>query len=129
MAVKPKPYPKSLGACADLLFLKRQERLAADKVAAALKAEETALSDYIIDNLPKGDAGAVGKTHKVIVSTEDKIIVEDWGLFYAYVHKTKSYDMLQKRLSDAAIQARINDGKKVPGTGTFKAVKVSLTKV
>lgn len=129
MAAKPKPYPKSMGACADLLFLKRQARLELDRQAAAAKAEEVALENHIIDNLPKGDGGAVGRTHKVIVKTEDKLVVSDWPVFYAYLAKNKTFEMLQKRISTTAIQERLDDGKKVPGIGTFTAVKVSLTKI
>lgn len=129
MALKPKPYPKSLGACADLLFLKRQERLAADKVAAGLKSEEEALKTHIIDNLEKGSAGAVGKTHKVIVGTDWKPVVSDWPAFYAYVKKNNAFDMLQKRVGEAAIVARLEDGKKVAGVEKFTYVTISLTKV
>lgn len=126
---KPKPLPKSMAACADLLFERREKRLAADKVAAALKAEETALINHIIDNLPKDSSGAMGKHHKAQVITETKQQVKDWPVFFAYVSKTKAWDMLQKRTSDAAVQARIDDGKKVPGVEPFTVVKVSLTKV
>jgi hypothetical protein len=129
VAAKPKPFPKSMGACADLLHDKKQERLAADKAAALLKVEEVRLENYIIDNLDKASSGAVGRRFIARVKTDDKIVVEDWPTFYAYVAKYKAYDMLQKRLSEAAIQARLDDKKKVPGIGTFKVVKVSLTKV
>ena len=131
MAAKPKPYPKSLGACADLLFDLKQERLAADKVAAELKARETALIDHIIEKLPKGDAGAIGKHHKVVVGTKDvpQVAADQWEVFYKYVAKNKAWDMLQKRLGTEAIKARLDAGKVIPGVKMFKAVTVSLTKV
>jgi hypothetical protein len=129
MAVKP--YPKSLGACADLLFDLKTERLAADKVAAELKSRETALTDHIIEKLPKGDAGAVGKHHKVIVSTKDvpQVAPDQWEDFYKYVSKNKAWDLVQRRLSTEAIRARLEAGKTIPGVKLFKAVVVSLTKV
>lgn len=123
-----KSFPKSLGACADLLYEKRQTRLAADKAAAALKEEEQALVNHIIDTLPKDSGGAVGKTHKVIVLTEVKQQVKDWDLFWPWVAKNKAWDCLQKRISDGAVQARIDAKKVVPGVEPFNVVKISLTK-
>lgn len=123
-----KAFPKSMAACADLLYLKRTARLAADKSAAELKLQEQALIDHIIDNLPKDSGGAVGKTHKVIVITKIKQQVKDWDKFWAYVAKNKRYDLVQKRISDAAVQELIDDKKKVPGVEPFTAVTVSLTK-
>lgn len=122
-------YPKSMGACADMLYVMRSKRLAADKVAADLKATEQALIEHIINTMPKDDAGGVGKTHMVRVVTKQKPQVKDWPVFYAYVAKTKSFDMLQKRLSEQAVQDRLDDGKKLPGVELFNAVTVSLTKV
>lgn len=122
-------FPKSMAACADLLYDKRTERFAADKVAAALKAEEMALTDYIIDNLPKDSRGAVGRHHMVKVITDQKLVVKDWDEFYKYVHKTRKYELLQKRLGEGAAQELIDDGKKLPGVEPFTVVKVSLTAV
>jgi hypothetical protein len=122
-------FPKSMSACADLLFEKREARLAADKIAVSLKSEEQALIDHIIDNLPKDSRGAVGKHHMVKVYTDQKLVVKDWDEFYKYVHRTKKYELLQKRLGEGAAQEIIDDGKKVPGVEPFTVVKVSLTVV
>lgn len=119
-------FPKSMAACADLLFIKRQERLDADKFAAGLKAEEEALITHIIDNLPKDSGGAIGKTHIVEVTTKVKQVVKDWPLYWAYVSKNKAWDLVQKRVGEAALQARLDDGKKVPGIEPFVVVGVSL---
>lgn len=125
---KPKAFPKSLGACADLLYQMRTKRLEAVKAAAELKAEENRLKEHIINTLPKDSGGAVGKTHKVIVVTKTKQQVKDWDKFWVYVAKNKAWDLLQKRISDTAVQARIDDGKKLPGVEPFVVVDVSLTK-
>jgi hypothetical protein len=121
--------PKSLGACADKLFELKQDRLALEKVVDAMKANETALTDHIINNLPKGDTGACGKHHKAVVVTEDIPRAEDWDKVYAYIKKHNAFELLQRRLNSAAVKERLEDGKKVPGVGSFTAVKVSLTKV
>lgn len=121
--------PKSLGACADLLFQLKTERLAAQKVADDIEADEKAIKAYIIDNLPKGDTGASGKTHKVQTYVDTIPQSENWEEFYEYVKKNNAFDLLQRRLSDVAIRERIADGKKIPGIKMFPVVKVSLTKI
>lgn len=132
---KPPKYPKSMGACADLLYDLRQKRLDADKVAAALKEEEVALQEHIINTLPKGDTGASGLRYKVQVKTEPRLRVsaEKWPEFFGWVSKNKAWDVLQKRLSDKALVERSFDAKgkprAIPGVETFPVVKVSLTKV
>lgn len=124
-----KPFPKSMSACADLLYDLRTERLEADKVAAALLEREKALKEHIINNLSKDSSGAMGKHHKVKVEPKVILQVDDWPAFHAYVSKTKAWDMLQKRISDKAVSDRIADGKKVPGVVEFHTKTVSLTKV
>lgn len=139
MAAAPKTLklPKSMGACADLLHAKRTARLAADKVAAALKAEEQTIIEHIIDNLDKESTGAAGKTHRVQVVKEDipQLDTDNVMDFFAWMSKNKAYDCVQRRLSKDAIMARIEYDKngKVkkmpPGVKMFTALKVSLTKV
>lgn len=121
--------PKALGACADMLFDLKQERLALEKVVDSMKANEKTLTDHIIDNLPKGDTGACGKHHKAVVVTEAIPRVEDWDKTYAYIKRHNAFELLQRRLNAAAVRERLEDGKTIPGVGSFTAVKVSLTKV
>ena len=131
MAKAPKKFPKSMGACADLYYDLRQERLAADRAAAELKAEETRLANHIIDNLSKDTTGAAGKHHRVqvIVKRKLRVVPEKWEDFFKYVSKNRAWDMLQKRISEDAVAARLDKGKAVPGVEPFNAVTVSLTKV
>lgn len=131
----PRKLPKSMGLCADLLWDARQKRLAADKVAAELKAEEIRISKHIIDNLSKNDTGAAGKHHRVQVVTKPKLRVnaEQWNKFYAWVRKNDAFDVLQKRLNEPALIEHMTDKKGnvrlAPGVEQFQAVSVSLTKV
>jgi len=120
-------FPKSMAACADLLYDLRQERLAADKVAAAKKADEQELMEHIINNLPKDSGGAVGKHHKIETYNDQKLVVKDWDKLYAYIKKNNKFELLQRRLGETACQELIDDKRKVPGVETFTVVKISLT--
>jgi hypothetical protein len=123
-------FPKALGACADKLFELRNKRLAEQKKVDEITAEETALKNHIIENLPKSEAsGVAGKLARVTVVTKQVPQVKDWDAFYKYVKKTGSFDLMQKRLTDAAIKERWESGKEVPGVEHFNAVSVSINKV
>ena len=128
---KPIKYPKSMGACADLLSDMREKRLEADKAAAALKADEVALINHIIENMDKESTGAAGKHHmvRVVVKPKPQFDAETMEDFYKYVSKNKAWDMLQRRLNETAVMDRVNAGKTIPGIKMFNAVSVSLTKV
>lgn len=128
----PRKLPKSMGACADLLHDVRTQRLAADKAAATLKAEEERIKSHIIDNLDKNSTGAAGKHHRVqvVIKPKYRILPEKWPEFFAWVSKNKAYDVLQKRISEDALVERLASMRsKPPGVDKFNAVTVSLTKV
>jgi hypothetical protein len=123
-------FPKTLGACADHVYTLRQERLAAQKVVDALEEEEKALREHIINTLPKSEAtGAAGKLARVTVITKEVPQVKDWDKFYAYVKKNNAWDLMQRRLSAAAVTERWEAGKEVAGVEPFKAVTLSINKV
>lgn len=129
MPEKTYKFPKTLGACADRLWELREARLAQQKLADALETEEKALKEHVVQNLPKGDTGASGRHHRVTVYRADVPSVKDWPKFFAYVAKTKAWDLLQHRFSKEAIEARWAARKKIPGVEVFGVVKVSLEKV
>jgi len=123
--------PKSFGDCADMLFDLKEARLAAQKLVDAFAEQEAELKNHIIDNLPKGDRGAIGSHHKVMVVRDQVPRIGDDTKFYAYVKKHSAFDMLQRSLNAKAVRDRIegNRGKPLPGVEMFDVVKVSLTKV
>lgn len=123
-------FPKTMGACADLVYELRNKRLTAQKVAEAIETEEKALREHIINSLPKSQTtGVAGKVARVTVTSKDIPQVEDWPKFYAYVVKNKAFDMMQRRLSTEAVQSRLDEGKKVAGVKVFKAVTLSINKI
>lgn len=122
--------PKAIGAAADLYNELRSRRLAVDKEAAALKAQESMVRQHIIDNLPKDElTGAVGKTCRVTIVVDETVHVKDWDAFWGYVHKHKAYHLVQKRCSEAAVLELLNDKVKVPGVEKFGFKKLSLNQL
>lgn len=140
-AVKMPKLPKSLGACADKYHETRTLRLAEEKVAAATKAVEDYIKEHIINNLPKGDTGAVGRAYKAITYNDTVFVVKDWPKFYRHLQKTGEFDLLNRALNQAAVKERIEaqtrpSGKRgegwkpklPPGVEAFPIVKLSVTK-
>ena len=128
---KPKfKFPKTMGACADRLYELRQKRLEEQKKVDLIEAEEKALKEHIIQNLPKSEAsGVAGKLARVTVVTKEVPQVEDWDAFYKYVKRTGAFDLMQRRLTDAAVKERWEAGEEIPGVKHFNVVTVSINKV
>lgn len=120
--------PKSLPACADLYQQVREARLAKDKEAKALKDDENALSDYLIENLSKNESmGIAGKLARVTIVPKLIPTVEDWPAFYAYIKKNNAFELLQRRVGQEAVNERWEEGKTVPGVVAFRKLTLSLS--
>ena len=123
-------FPKTLGACADKLYALREKRASAQRIVDGIEAEEKALKEHLIETLPKSEVeGVTGKVAKVKILRKAIPQVRDYDAFYKFVKQTSGFDMLQKRLNIAAVQERLDAGKRVPGIEIFTAVMISLTKV
>lgn len=123
--------PKTLAGCADRLYEARQERLEVNKDVEAFKAEEQAIKDYLIETLPKGDAGGIqGKVARVSIVTKQVPQVEDWDALYTFIKKTGYFQLLNRALNVASAMEMLENSKKpIPGVKMFGAVTVSVNKV
>ena len=144
---KPPPEwykrPKTLGACADALFKYRAERLKLQRQAEEYEAAELALKDYLIETLPKSDAGGIsGKLARVTVGIKPVPVVKDWDKLYLSIvedwrnHVKKkdgmeasAFALLNRALTKATVEEYWKNGQEVPGVGTFNATTVSVEKL
>jgi hypothetical protein len=137
MSTKPPLFkiPKSLALCADRLYVVKAARLAKEKEAEAFKAEETALREHLIANLPKSDAtGVAGKVCRASITSKTVAQATDWDALYAFIVKGYKknpgiFALLQKRVGDAAVKEMAEAGVKVPGTELIDVPQVSLNKL
>jgi hypothetical protein len=122
-------YPKTLGACIDLAYKMRSERLELDKEVEKLKEEEAALKQHIMNSFDKVNIdGARGKVATASLSPRTVAQVEDWEALQKYIKKTGAFDLLQRRVNDAAFRERLDAKKTVPGVVPFVITTLSLTK-
>lgn len=113
-------------ACGDL----KQSRLAAQREVDAIKERETALSEWLIDNLPKMEATATaGAAWQATIKEKTVPQVQDWDALYEHVINTRRFEFLQRRLGDAAVKEQWEAGAEVPGVERIDIKTLSLTKV
>lgn len=124
------PLPKSIGRCADMLHDVKELRLAMEKEAEAVKARETEIQEYIINNLSSSDdSGAAGLRYRVQVKKEAKPQIADWAQLTLYIQKKGRFDLLQKRLGEKAVADLWEAGEAIPGVAKVNVPKLSLTKI
>lgn len=122
--------PKVLGACADLLYRLRQDRLKAQKRLDELASREAQLKDHLIQQLPKSKAtGVAGRVARALVTMRDVPDVRDWPALQTHIMRTGSFELLQRRLASQAVVERWEEGREVPGVGRFRLVTVSVTRL
>lgn len=139
-AAKPKTtLPKTDGARADLLYTKRQERLALNKQAAAIEVVEKELKQYFIDNLDvKDSTGVAGRAARVSISTVEFVTITDWKKLLAHCvadyqkrtrNKEEAFAPIAKHLADATVKEMLAAGVKLPGVVKGLAKQVSCVKI
>ena len=73
MAAAPKfKIPKSLSACADLYYTLRNERLAKANEVKPIQEKESAVREYLIENLPKSQTSGIAGKLPVCGSTRKR---------------------------------------------------------
>lgn len=139
-------FPASMGALADAFYTKRHERLALQKKQEAeldaVKADENALREFIINEVPKSDQGGLlGAIAKAEIVKKDAYKAADWHKVYGKIvalwneHLKKktgqedaAFALLQKRLGDGAVKEMWEAGQTVPGVEKYQVIDVSITK-
>lgn len=122
--------PKLDGAKADLRYAIEDARLELQHQVEALKALESELNNYFIENLPMTEStGIAGEYARIQLYRKLIPRVADWDKFYAYVKRTGSFDLMHKRVSDAAVKERWEAKKDVPGVESFQTKVVSCTRI
>lgn len=118
-----------LGRLADALEAAREQRLAADKVAATLKSEENALKAQLIAEMESNNLSSVGGESCIVKRTvKQRAIAADWTQIYHYIMEHEAFDLLHKRLTDSAVLLRKDDGVEVPGVSLMDYSNITYSK-
>ena len=132
--LKPEQLPT--GALADCLYdLKGLSKLLSSITAPFddfLPATVKTVEDHFVNTLAVGESSGVqGFTSRVQVTESPVPVVkpENWLKFWAYVAKTKQWDLLPRKVSVDAVRERWDAKKQVPHVGAFHVKKVSCTRL
>lgn len=127
-------FPTKLGACIDLAYTSRAERIEyqreVDGTLAKMRANEQALEDHIINTFSKADIeGAKGSLASASITRAVYPKVVDWDKAWAFIVKYKAYDLMERRMAKVAFRERHGAGIAIPGVEPFEKMDLSLTKI
>jgi len=130
-AILERPQPKP-GDLADQILTLDKLRAQLDKASEAASARVLELERELSGKMVKlklGNAG--GRRARAEFVEKEFGRVDNWEVFYAYIAKTKAFDLLQRRPNNKALAERWDAKKKVPGVirDRVKLLKISAKKV
>jgi len=115
---------------ADEIYLLREDRLAIERQAESHKKREAALKALLRDRMIRANQTRIGGLHGQISCTPELVAeIVDWDKYWAYIGKTKSWDLLQKRPHQAAIDLRWEAGTDIPGCKKNRVYNLHVSKV
>jgi hypothetical protein len=121
-------FPKKIGSCIDNLVALRSKRKEVEREAESIKDQEKALEEHLLREFGKAALdGARGSKGSAKIDEKDTPRVTDWEAFYAYIHKNKAWELLQKRPGERACQERWEENEEIPGVEKFKVIKLTIT--
>lgn len=123
-------YPRTIGACVDLLWKLQQARIKAAETLKDAKKKEDELETYLIDNFKKDQLkSAKGEFGQVSLKQDETPIIEDFDEFIGWVAKGKRWEFLQRRVAITAVKEHWEAGKGVPGIGSIPRVGLNVSRV
>jgi len=118
--------PETIGGIVDRLYDIKLRKTRANKIIALIEEEEKRLQNALIDVLDKDDTtGVSGKLGRATITMKKVPYAKDWNAVQKYIIQTGEFDLLQKRLSTAAVEARETP---IPGIEFLNVKKVNLRK-
>lgn len=103
-----------------------QARLALQRELKKLEEEASKLKAKLITELESSNVPAIGCDTATFSLVEKEVpTVQDWPVLYAYIKEEDAFDLLQRRLSNEAVEVRWADGVVVPGVVKFPVTKLS----
>lgn len=122
--------PKEIAKLADDWWTARKKRLVAKHKMDELEKLERALKSKLMDALKAASISSIGgKKVKAELKEKKRPAVGDWGKLYAHIKKTGDFDLLQKRLTDSAVEARWEDEIEIPGVYAMGVDELSYSEI
>ena len=118
----------NIGTQIDALFKLKAKHKKAQEAADAVKEQITAAEkDLMATMLDSGIEKSGAKGGTIVVSKSLVPSVTDWDAYYAFIHKTKFYHLLERRPSATGCRELFEMGKKVPGVEPVTKMSLRYT--
>jgi len=122
--------PKGIAKLADDWWTARKNRLVAKHEMDELEKIERGLKSKLIDTLKAAAISSIGgKQVKAELKLKKRPAVENWSELYAHIKKTGDFDLLQKRLTDSAVEARWEDKQDIPGVYAMEVDDLAYSEI
>lgn len=106
----------------------RAARLELQKQVEQMQAAESAVKKQVLERLANAKNKAVSNGERLFqLVVKDEPLAENWPKLYEHIKKTGEFDLLERRLSKAAVKERAELGEKVPGVAWFPVETLSDT--
>lgn len=105
---------------------KRKLEASVKEVADSMSVLEKELMEQMDT---EGVMKSTGKLASVSISESVKPSIEDWDLFYGYIHRNKYYHLLERRPSVTGCRELFEKKGKIPGVVPFTQRTINMRSV
>ena len=122
---------ETVGGLIDEAFLLREQRRKLAETDKNLREQYNELESRLIAALDAQEATqARGRSATATLAEEEYASVTDWTAIYDYIHRTGSWFLLHKRISNASWKELTElTGEPVPGTQAFRKRSIALRRI
>jgi hypothetical protein len=117
------------GKIDQLHALREQKRALEEKIKMLSDQMDSLESELISDMQAEGITRSTGTAATVSVSEVVRPSVDDWELFYNYIHKNRYYHLLERRPSVAACRELFETKGTIPGVVPFTQRKLNIRSI
>ena len=117
----------TLGNKIDGLFALREQKRKLEEKVKVVQTQMIEIEDELMVQMDaEGVAKSTGRKASVAISTTLKPNVENWDSFYAFIHKNKRYDLLERRPAVLSCRELFETKGKIPGVQPVTLRKINL---
>ena len=121
---------KTIGAKIDELCALREQKRALEAQIKDLTGQMATVEQQLIERMDsEGVIRSTGNTASVSISTTIRPSVEDWDLFYKYIHRYKYYHLLERRPSVLGCRELMETKGSIPGVVPFAQRKLNIRSI
>ena len=120
----------TIGVKIDKLHTLREQKRDLEEQIKILVAQMDIMENDLIGQMDiEGISKSTGNLATVGITTAVRPSVEDWDVFYTYIHKYKYYHLLERRPSVTGCRELFETKGKIPGVVPFTQRKLNIRSV